>query len=359
MDLGLVGSGADVLFTRYASGKWGIQISGGPAPRIQQPKPAEIEVFRSLNDIEDLAAAYKRIQKSNTGIDADTEVAAAENAVFRIHDKWSIGAGVLSLHRSVQVKGSASGGFYSAIDFSIEPAVTWTNINFMVPGAIYGDPTYDGDRSPGGTLNYAARHIEMREDILAAPLLAMSFSNGGSLALLDPAPRGDTTEDESKLTKLEMTDGQFQFGAMGAWQAKNGTVEFGFRYPGTVQDFGGRRGEPAVPRWVRRYHPIVDGFSETYQLQFRFGQNESFRDVERDTWRWAWNTLKPPVNYIDVDQMRRVLLAHLESQVLTIDGRTAMPFVVYTMTNVPNWNWSMVAMGFVEYAAVAYVLNVA
>ena len=53
------------------------------------------------------------------------------------------------------------------------------------------------------------------------------------------------------------------------------------------------------------------------------------------------------MNYIDVEQMRKVLLDHLESQVLRIDGRTAMPFVADTMSDVRNWNWSMVAMGFV------------
>ena len=99
---------------------------------------------------------------------------------------------------------------------------------------MYGDPTYDGDRSPGGTLNYAARRFLMREDILPAPLFALSFSNGASVAVLDPAPRGDTTVEETRLTKPVMTDARFQFGALGAWQADDGPIEFGFRFPGTT-----------------------------------------------------------------------------------------------------------------------------
>ena len=347
MSLGRLQSGAEVSFTRAVPGEWGIEIAGGSSPRVVQPNPAAIEIYRSSDNIHDFAAGYKSVQKSATGIDAHAEIASGDNTVFRVHDKWAITSGVLSLHRSVEVKGNAPGGFYSAINFSIDPSIGWPDINFMVPGAIYGDPTYDGDRSPGGTLSYKAHHLLMREDILAAPLFAMSFNNGASIAFLDPAPRGDTTEEESKLTKLEMTDARFQFGALGAWQAENGAIDFGFRYPGTIQDFGGRRGEPAVPRWVRRYHPITDGFSQNYQIEFRFGEGESFRELTRDAWRWAWNTLKPPVNYINVEQMRRVLLDHLESQVLTIDGRTAMPFVADTMSDVRNWNWSMVAMGFV------------
>ena len=46
--------------------------------------------------------------------------------------------------------------------------------------------------------------------------------------------------------------------------------------------------------------------------------------------------------------MRRVLIDHLEAQATTIDGRTAMPFVISTLeTNQVQWNYTMVAMGFV------------
>ena len=98
---------------------------------------------------------------------------------------------------------------------------------------------------------------------------------------------------------------------------------------------------------ARRYHPITEGVTHAYDVDFRFGTEPSFRETTRNTWRWAWNTLKPPVYYIDVEQMRRVLIDHLESQAATIDGRTAIPFVMSTMTDKLQWNWTMAAMGFV------------
>ena len=145
-----------------------------------------------------------------------------------------------------------------------------------------------------------------------------------------------------------MTDARFQFGALGAWQADGGPIEFGFRFPGTTSIYAFGPEAPPQPRWIRRYHPIAQGVAHSYEVSFRFGQNESFRDVTRNTWRWAWNTLKPAVIYIDVEQMRRVLIDHLEAQAATIDGRTAIPFVISTFdTNRSQWNWTMVAMGFV------------
>jgi hypothetical protein len=153
--------------------------------------------------------------------------------------------------------------------------------------------------------------------------------------------------EETRLAKPVLTDARLQFGALGVWQADDGPVEFGFWFPGTTSSFAGGRGAPPGQRWIRRYHPIAQGVAHSYQVSFRFGQNESFRDVTRNTWRWAWNTLKPPVIYIDVEQMRRVLTDHLVAQAATIEGRTGMPFVINTMSDERQWNYTMVAMGFV------------
>jgi hypothetical protein len=58
--------------------------------------------------------------------------------------------------------------------------------------------------------------------------------------------------------------------------------------------------------------------------------------------------LKPAITYIDVEQIRRVLTDHLVAQAATIDGRTAIPFVISTVpTNQLQWNYTMAAMGFV------------
>jgi hypothetical protein len=346
LDLGRLETGATVSFTRFTGANWGIEISGGAAPRIQQPKPAKLEIYRTDDDLRKLATGYRTVQKTAAGVDARAEIAYGEGVVLRVNDRWSLVGRVLSLRRTVEVTGRAPGGFCSSVMLTIDPAVGWPDINYMAPAALYGDPTHDGDRSPGGKLNYDARRFDMREDVLPAPLFALSFNNGASVAVLDPAPRGDTTVKETPAEAV-MTDARFQFGALGARQPDNGPIEFGFWFPGSTTGYGGGRGAPAAVRSVRRYHPIASGVAHSYRVSFRFGQNESFRDVTRNAWRWAWNTLKPPVYYIDVGQMCRVLMDHLEAQARTIDGRTAIPFVLNTMSDELQWNWTMVAMGFV------------
>ncbi len=347
VDLGHLQTGATVSFVRGEGGEWGIEIAGGQAPRILQSKPARLEVYHTEEDIRQLTAGYKSIQQSPDAIDARAEIAYGENAVFRVQDRWSLSGPVVSVSRTVDVVGNAQGGFYSSIVLVLDPSVDWPDVKYMAPGALYGDPTYDGAWSPGGTLNNAARCFVMREDVVSAPLFAISFGNGASVAMLNPAPRGDTTMEESRLTSLMMTDARFQFGALGAWQTDDNPIEFGFRLPGTVSDYGRGRGAAARPRWIRRYHPITQGVDHRYQVSFRFGKDETFRDVMRNAWRWTWDTLDPEVTPIDVEQMRRVLIDHLAAQAATIDGRTAIPFVVNPITDVRQWNYTMVAMGFV------------
>ncbi len=347
--LGSLETGESVLFVRGSGGEWGIECSGGISPRLTQPKPVRIEVLRAGDDIRTLASGYATVQQSDSDIDARAEIAYGKDVVFRLRDLWSLSGTVVSVRRNVEVVGNAPGGFNSSVMFAVDSSIAWSEVNCLAPGALYGDPTYDGDRSPGGTLNYAARRFLMREDLLPAPLFALSFSNGSSVAILDPSPRGESTVEETRLAKDVMTDARFQFGMLGAWQVDGSPIEFGFQFPGTTGMYAFGSDAPSKPRWIRRFHPIAQGVAHDYEVSFRFGRNESFREVTRNTWRWAWSTLKPAITTIDVEQVRRVLLDHLAAQAATIDGRTAIPFAVATFdTSRPQWNWTMAAMGFVS-----------
>jgi hypothetical protein len=281
-------------------------------------------------------------------VTARARVADEAGVVFKVQDLWVLDAAVVSVRRTIEVEGDSSGGgFNSAVEFAVDPAVAWTDVACFAPGALYGDPTHDGERSPGGTLNHAARRFVMREDYLPAPVFGLSFRDGASVAVLEPAPRGDSTIAETRLSDAVMIDERFKFGALGAWQSEGGPVELGFRFPGTMDIFTGPASADTPSQTFRRYHPIETGVKHAYAVRFRFGIDEAFPDVAREAWRWAWEVLDPTVEPIDVEQMRRVLIDHLAAQAATIDGRTAIPFVLNTITDDLQWNWTMVAMGFV------------
>jgi hypothetical protein len=98
---------------------------------------------------------------------------------------------------------------------------------------------------------------------------------------------------------------------------------------------GAAAGTPSVRR---RYHPVKAGLAQSYQVAFRFDKAESFPDMERDAWRWAWDTLKPSTKMvkIDVEVARKALLDHLAERVLTVDTRVGIPYQANTLTGRSN-----------------------
>ncbi len=293
--------------------EWGIQISNDKNLKITQDNPAIIEIYANKNEIINLSAGYKNVEKSGESVKASAEITYNKDVVFSISDKWEISNGIVLFARNISVKGNSSDGFNSSISFAIDKLVKWEDIQCMLPGTLYGDPTYNGDRSPGGTMNYAAKRIIMREDMLAAPLLALSLSNGLSVSMINPEPNGASTLEETSLKKDIIIDSRINFGSSNYWQTPNNPVEFGFKYPGTMTFYPCGPNASNNPRWVRRFHPINDNVSHNCKINLRLGKNESFQEVIKNSWRWTWSTLSPAVTKIDVEQMRQVLIDHLAS----------------------------------------------
>jgi hypothetical protein len=363
---GNLSNGAAVSFVRSGS-DWTLEVAGPGTPHFSQQRPARVEIFSKessgqvlRDDVRQLEAAYRTVETAGGAVIARTEIPYGQGVRFRIEDRWSVNGAVLSVRRKLEIVGSAQGGFYSAVMLSTQPDASWSDVDFLAPGLLYADPTDNGERSPGGTLNYAARRLSMREDYLAAPLFALSFRDGNSVTVLDPAPRGDTTAAESHAaTGTVMVDERYQFGALGAHDAPGGGVEFGFWLPGTINDFA--RGPELAPRhagtlpqngptpsWRRRYHPIREGFVQNYEVAFRFGRSESFTRLTRNAFRWAWETLNPAVTYLDVEAVRRTLVDFLADRTLTIEGRTGIPYLVDARTGkfMQRMDATRAAMGF-------------
>ena len=343
--LGTAGKASRVSFICSTQDGWGLEIDTPAAPPLLEPKPARLEVDPGKGPPTEIAAGYRSVQLVGGAARADADV--KDGAVtFRISDTWTIQDGNLAVYRSVKVVGNAEGGFSSAVMLATSPGNQWGGIKFFAPGVIYGDPSHDGARAPGGPINDALKRFDFREDILQAPLLAMWFQNGDSISVLDPTPQGDTTTEETRAgTDTTLVSESFRFGALGARENLGQGVQFGFWMPGTVREvprpFTGisQAGElpqsdrgAATVSWRRRYNPIREGFSQSYNVQFRFGADEDFLALERNSWRWAWSVLKPAVDYRDLGLVQRTLIDFLETRVVSIDGRTGIPYLLDSRT---------------------------
>jgi hypothetical protein len=342
ISLGNLQSGALVSFTRDTTDEWGIEVSGNTFPLLINRKPAKIEIYKSEENVFQLAAGYHSVQKDAAALVAMAEVSDEYGASFDIEDRWSISGDVLILNRKVSVTGKeGNAGFFSAINLATEPTVKWEDINYFAPDVLYGDPTYDGETSPGGTFAYNAKCFSVREDYISAPLFGLSFKNGNWAAVLDLAPNGATTQAETTASAATpVIDEHIQFGALGAHETRSGGVEFGFWLPGTTNEFAGGfglTGTTTQTRVVRRrYNPVREGFIQNYQVGFRLSKGESFNSLVRDSWRWAWESLKPQVIPVDIEVARRVMIDHLADHVLVVGDMAGVGFLYDAVTGNPG-----------------------
>ena len=353
--LGQMQNGAKVSFVRTDSGDWGIDISGDTVVSMSQEKPAQIEVYRGQENVQQFAVGYQSVEKEGDSVLGKVRVGGEGEVSFAFEDLWKVSDNVLLLSRNVIVTGSEpNAGFYSAIRFSTASAVKWEDVNCLVPGLLYGNSSYAGGRSPTSISNYRAKRFTVREDYLSAPLIGIATKKGNWAAVLDMAPKGDTTQAESNGGET-IIDERVMIGTLGAQEISSGGIELGFWLPCTITEVGsgfssrGRRGAPAgtvSANVQRRYHPIKAGFTQSYKVGFRFGKSQSFREMERDTWRWAWECLNPKIYPIDVDVVRRTLLDHLSSLVLTVEDRTGIPFEYNAVDGSPINLTPKIIMGF-------------
>jgi hypothetical protein len=341
--LGRLQTGAAVSFVCDSAGDWGIEISDRSVMFMKQDRPAQIEVFQGGDNVKALAAGYTSVKKEGNAVTAMTKVADGSDVVFNIEDRWTINGDVLSLDRKVNISGTRdSAGFYSAVGLSTAPEIRWEDVNFLAPGLLYGKP-HTSLRASGGSLYYDAGYFSIREDALSAPLFGLMFQDGKWIAMLDLAPDGATTlEETTAQASTPIIDERIRFGGLGARKLPTGGIELGFRLPGTTNEFSGgfgfgmRGGGTSTPVVRRRYNPVKDGYTQNYRVGFRFGRSDSFRNMERETWRWAWQSLDPKVETVDVNVMRKTLIDHLADRVLIVDDRAGIPFVIDAVSGRPG-----------------------
>lgn len=325
--IGELSTGVNLSLQKNPDNQWGMTIANAGLSSLTQPAPVQIEFFKDSTSITKEAAGYKSVDKSEDGFTGQA-VVKVNDIAFNVTDSWTLVGNALKLSRKLQVEGSATGGFLSAVTFRNEQSRD--EVQYFAPGMIFGDADHLTKVAIGG--HDAGDATWIREDRLPAPMFGLFFEDGSSVTMLDPAPRGQTTKEDSydgEVTTL--IDERLKFGSMGA-EAKDDAMYLGFKWPGTEGETtyrgyfypGGQ-----VQKWRRRYHPVKNNFEQSYQVSFRFGKGEKeYANYYKNAWRWTWKTLQPQVNPQDIDQARRSLVDMLAERVETKNGLTGL----YNMT---------------------------
>jgi hypothetical protein len=329
-EIGRVGEKARFLVLK-AQAKWGLAVIDAGMASVLQAEPIAFEFYKAPDRISHLSSGYDRLLTSSGRALGIAHVAGPDGTSFTVEDRWSSSGMEIQLARKVTVAGTANFGFLTSITFSHPEAHPRSEVDYFAPGMIYGSSGHLSAAAIGGSETYGAEghgELQIREDRLPAPMFGVHFSDGSALTVLDPTPNGATTKADSHDTDVHtMVDQRYRFGALGVHLA-DGHHEQGFWFPGSegeVTYAGNTYPNGQIHSWRRLYHPVLNGLTQQYRVQFRFSSGEKFPAYYRDAWRWAYDTLQPPVTWQDLSLVQRSIINLLASQVEVAGDRAGIP----------------------------------
>jgi hypothetical protein len=320
--IGTFSSGHIFTAQKNGEGQWGIRICSEDAVLWSQAQPVQIEYYLDSTLSYTGKSGYTNLQLEKNGFSGKGNIQMGD-ITFQVEDSWKLSGNVLNFSRSLKVKGNAPGGFLSSLN--LISSGKREDYRYFAPGMIYGNPEVISADAIGG-IN-SGDDIWIREDRLPAPMFGVFEKDGSSLTILDPAPKGNTTKEDSHDRQVRtLVDERFRFGSLGAGIFGD-TIRVGVKWPGTE---GGTtyRGYffpgGQVHRWRQRFHPVKDGLEQNYSLVFRFETDKHFETYYPRTWRWAWEILNPRKNPQDINLARESLTGMLADQVETHKGITGL-----------------------------------
>ena len=317
-----------------------------------------------------LRLAYQTVEQRGDTLIGTADVrdpfSKTNSPLVRIEDRWLMRNDELRLWRWVVVladdpRGFATGTYLTqrigtAIGGSRTEAFIRSQYEQFVPGMVYGTTDNLPPKAIGSLASYKGKSLLIREDRLPIPMAAVRLPNGSSLTMLDPQPTGETTlsdsenfvkngpDTSSRNAPRPLLDERIRVGALDV-SLMTGTLSYGddslenrlqmgYRYPAAEEPVTYRGNTyPDVGEPVSRlsFHPLRKDFTQQYSLVFRFTQTPDFPQLMRESWRWAWDKLRPPVNHHNIRMAQKSLIAQLSSQIEThvVNGTT--------LTGITNW----------------------
>lgn len=221
---------------RNEDGSWGFAVTEAGLASVEQPRPMQVEVWDQANgEIRTHGAGYATLTQAERGWNGSGRLTLGGGVAVEFQDRWEFQDEILHVERVVRVHGNSPGGFLSAATLLLEQVGAWPDVQWFAPGMIYGGFEHLSPAAIGGREHYrpGAFAVRIREDRLPAPLLAGRFADGTTLAVLNPAPCGDTTAaDGDSVQGGAMTDERFRFGAIGA-EEQGCSLSLGYWFPGS------------------------------------------------------------------------------------------------------------------------------
>ncbi len=311
-NLGRLENGARVILQKNSEGRWDISVDNQSLNAVSPSPACGVEIYHSEDSITKLFSGYSSYEKSGSGFKGKATVTTV-SASYIFNDEWKISENILFLKRKVKVEGNSNEGFLSSVELKTAQKFAREDVNIFAPGMIYGSTAHLTDSAIGGKDLYLAGKgtLWIREDRLPSPMLGLLANDMSAVTILNPLPNGETdTLDSQDIECKTLINHQVLLGAVGLVN-KDGFYAIGYHFPCSEGEYtyqGATYPNGQKHQWRRRYHPVINGFEQTYSVSFRFSDEKTFSEFYVKAWRWAWQTLKPRVIKQDIELAKTSML---------------------------------------------------
>ncbi|WP_158621346.1 hypothetical protein [Streptomyces triticirhizae] len=286
---------------------------------------APLQIMVRIGDTPaETSTGYTSLEITETGAEASGVVSTPAGGRYRFDDRYTLDGAALTLDRTVTVEHAVDlkeTCFNSRFALGIaDGAAELADYDVLYPGMWYGDST----GLPEGAIGSDPEdtYFYVKETRLTLPFVLLPQRDGGRTVTLgrigDPPATG--------------RDGVVQENARTWW------INEGIRYAGLgVQRtpepqlacvYPAFEGEKAYgsDSWVRRSHPVVEGFSHQYTLLLRLGVHEGRPSAGRENWRAYWDHFAPPPGGGSAEPVHAAGVALLGRLTRDYNGHPGLPF---------------------------------
>lgn len=325
------------------------RTDGGQEVRIAlQPEPLSLWIKHREGIALELKGAYEWVEAVDGKLLLGGELRTDGGAVFQVRDVLSIfsqdGDGKsFEWSREVQVvaEGTDAEGFTSRLSFCPMSEQPLAQYDGFAPGVWYGG----SDNVVKGAIagNYEHCDIHIREMRLPLPVLMLRDKKSGQTISFSRGS-GQPTSDADEANSAWLVDESVRFGSFGVHRPiVDGRVRLDYLYPGWEGEINYiSRSAP----WVRRSHPVREGFSHQLSVIIRLesGSN-SFAEAITREWRTVFERFNPQIERLNVQAIYENGVHLLGHYCTDYNGVIGLPF----KTSLPDGEitGNAMVMGFV------------
>ena len=344
---------------RAGTGLYGVHVVAG-GTEWSQNRP--IGLFLSEGRGDARWRGYDLVSRTDHGFIGIANIYVSRQTSLKVTDMWAAIGHEVTVSREIAVRGGEEGGFMSSLTLARTEPANWGLVVPFAPGAIYGDDEPVPKWSIGSPQlrRQGIHQLLCREDRLAAPMMALRYTDGKWMAVFHHASGAATTvADRGKVAGGEaLIDRRFAFASLGGVE-RHGRASLGAFFPGSEGPVTYSTGKAPLRQhrhWRRRFHPLAEGVRHHYKLTFAWGTAATQAEFFAASWRWAWGKLAPVAPPVEAGQVVMSSTSVLADQVVVNGSAAGVPLEVDAVTGRRKANCPAV-MGFVgANTDAAYVL---